>query len=481
MKKAVLYARVSSKDQEREGFSIPAQLKYLREYAQRNQIEIVQQFVDVETAKTAGRKQFGEMLLFLKKNSNCRTILAEKTDRLYRNFRDYVTLEELDVEIHLAKERQIISKDSRSQDKFFHGIQVVMARNYIENLREETKKGMREKAEQGVYPSRAPFGYRNNKLGRSIEIDPLRAPLAVKMFELYATAQHSLASLRAVLKKEDGVCLAKAHYEKLLKNPFYTGRFYWGEKLYQGAHAPIISVDLFERVQDVFRGCNRPRYQRREFAYRGLLTCAHDNCKVTAEIKKGQYVYYRCTQSRGKCELPYIREEELGDRLGTILKDIQIPDDILAQLREALLSERGRQDEISAQQANLLQQRLTQVNRRMDQAYMDKLDGRISDEFWSRKSTEWQAEEQRILASIQSLQTARPERFQDGARILELANKAYFLYLKQPPVERAKLLKMVLSNCAIDAVSLYPNYRKPFDLIFRKTKIEGWLPGLDSN
>lgn len=215
MKKAVLYARVSSKDQEREGFSIPAQLKYLREYAQKNQIKIVQEFIDVETAKTAGRKQFGAMLQFIGKNSDCRSIVAEKTDRLYRNFRDCVTLEELDVEIHLPKEGQILSKDSRSQDKFFHGIQVVMARNCIENLREETKKGMREKAEQGVYPSRPPFGYRNNKLHRSIEIDPQRAPSAVKMFELYATGQHSLASVRATLKKEDGVCLAKAHYASL--------------------------------------------------------------------------------------------------------------------------------------------------------------------------------------------------------------------------------------------------------------------------
>ncbi len=69
----------------------------------------------------------------------------------------------------------------------------------------------------------------------------------------------------------------------------------------------------------------------------------------------------------------------------------------------------------------------------------------------------------------------------DAAKILELANKAYFLYLRQPPAEKAKLLKMVLSNCAIDAISLYPTYRKPFDLIFQRTKTEGWLPGLDSN
>src|SRR5579872_5532212 len=163
---AVIYARVSSKDQEREGYSIPAQLKLLREYALKNNLHVVREFIDVESAKIAGRQQFGEMLRFFKAESSCRTLIVEKTDRLYRNFRDYLTLEDLGVEIHLAKEGQIINKDSKSQAKFMHGIQVLMARNYIDNLREEVCKGMREKAEQGIYPSRPPMGYRNNKEGR---------------------------------------------------------------------------------------------------------------------------------------------------------------------------------------------------------------------------------------------------------------------------------------------------------------------------
>ena len=101
------------------------------------------------------------MVRFFRENLlSCRTFIVEKTDRLYRNFRDYVTLEDLDVEIHLPKEGQIISKDSKSQAKLMHGIQVVIARNYIDNLREEVRKGMREKAEQGIYPSRPPMGYR---------------------------------------------------------------------------------------------------------------------------------------------------------------------------------------------------------------------------------------------------------------------------------------------------------------------------------
>ncbi|MGC2726452.1 MAG: hypothetical protein WA224_21005, partial [Candidatus Acidiferrales bacterium] len=74
-----------------------------------------------------------------------------------------------------------------------------------------------------------------------------------------------------------------------------------------------------------------------------------------------------------------------------------------------------------------------------------------------------------------------PARTLESVRILELANKAYFLYLKQPPAEKAKLLRIVLSNCKIDAATVDPTYRKPFDLIFQRVKNEGWLPGLDSN
>ncbi len=481
MKDAVIYARVSSKDQEREGFSIPAQLKFLREYALKNNFHVSREFIDVETAKTTGRKQFGEMLQFFGRNPGCRILIVEKTDRLYRNFRDCVTLEDLDVEIHLPKEGQIISKNSKSQAKLLHGIQVVIARNYVENLKEEVKKGMREKAEQGIYPSRPPLGYLNNKLDHTIAVDPAKAPIAKRMFELYASGRFSVMSLRARLKQEFGVVLAKGYLERLLKNPFYVGQFYWEDRLYRGTHTPLVSFECFEQVRRVFQGRNKPHYNSHDFAYRGLLICAYDNCKVTAEIKKEKYIYYRCTQFRGKCGLPYIREEELGDRLGRILLDIRIPDDILAQLQETLLNDKGREEEIRAEQSRFLEQQLAQIQRRMDRAYQDKLDGKITEEFWTRKSEEWQAEEQQVLGSIHSLKVARPERFLDAARILELAQKAHSLYVKQPPAERAKLLNIVLSNCAIDAVNVYPTYRKPFGLIFQKSKTEGWRARRDSN
>lgn len=479
--KAVIYARVSSKDQEREGYSIPAQLKLLREYAQKNDFAIQQEFVDVETAKMAGRKSFGEMVRYLEKSTVCRVVIAEKTDRLYRNLRDCLTLEDMNIEIHLPKEGQIISKDSKSQAKLIHGIHVVLARNYVENLKEEVKKGMREKAEQGIYPSRPPLGYRNNKIEHTIEVDPAKAPIAKRMFELYASGQFSLQLVWTSLRSDFDVKLSKSHVEKLLKNPFYTGSFYWDGRLYPGTHKPLISSTLFDQVEAVFRGHNQPKYKKRAFAFGGLLHCAYDDCTVTAEIKKNRYIYYRCTGYRGKCALPYFREEDLGNRLGQVLKDIHIPDYVLAQLQQSLLHDKSRDEAHVRSESERLRTRLAQVCRRTEQAYLDKLDGKISEAFWEAKSSEWNQEEQRILMALQALEQQSPARTLESVRILELANKAYFLYLKQPPAEKAKLLRIVLSNCKIDAATVDPTYRKPFDLIFQRVKNEGWLPGLDSN
>ena len=160
-KQAVIYARVSSKEQEKEGFSIPAQLKLLKEYAAAHGFTVAQEYVDVETAKQTGRAAFGEMVAYLKAHPSVRVMLVEKTDRLYRNLKDWVTIDELDVEIHFPKEGVVLSRESRSSEKFMHGIKVLMAKNYIDNLSEETRKGMQEKAEQGIWPTVAPLGYRN--------------------------------------------------------------------------------------------------------------------------------------------------------------------------------------------------------------------------------------------------------------------------------------------------------------------------------
>ena len=207
-KRAVIYARVSSKEQEKEGYSIPAQLKLLKDYAATEGFTIAQEYVDVETAKQTGRTAFGEMVAWLWAHTDVRVILVEKTDRLYRNLKDWVTVDELDAEIHFPKEGVVLSRDSRSSEKFMHGIKVLMAKNYIDNLSEEARKGQQEKAEQGIWPTKTPLGYLNvtGPDGRKvIAADPDVAPIVAKLFEWYATGEFAL---KGVAKKARAAGLA---------------------------------------------------------------------------------------------------------------------------------------------------------------------------------------------------------------------------------------------------------------------------------
>ena len=198
---AVVYARVSSEEQEKEGYSIPAQTKSLHGYATEEGIKILHEFIDVETAKQPGRPGFMAMVDFFAKEAKkdpqrrVRTLLVEKTDRLYRNLKDYVTIDDLRIDIHFVKENVILSPDSHSSEKFMHGIKVLMAKNYMDNLGEEIRKGMLEKAEQGIPPNRhrsgistskAPDGQANHRAG------PGRGPIIRRMFERYATGTYSL-------------------------------------------------------------------------------------------------------------------------------------------------------------------------------------------------------------------------------------------------------------------------------------------------
>ena len=136
----------------------------------------------------------------------------------------------------------------------------------------------------------------------------------------------------------------------------------------------------------------------------------------------------------------------------------------------------------STQERARLEREVVAVRSRMDVAYTDKLDGKITEEFWQRKQTDWLSDELRLKGQLSGLDEARTgERVIDMQRILELSEKAYFLYDTQKPAGQADLLKMVLSNCSIDAVSLYPTYRKPFDLIFKRAKNHEWSGREDSN
>ena len=485
---AVAYARVSSKEQEREGYSIAAQQKLLREYSKDCGFRVLHEFIDVETAKSSGRKQYAHMASFLHEHPGCRIVLVEKTDRLYRNLKDWVTLEDLGLEIHLVKEGTVLTPDSRSNEKFMHGIRVLMAKNYIDNLSEEVKKGLQEKADQGHWPGVAPVGYSNNRRTHLIELDPERAPAVKALFERYADADISLKALSAYAFEQglthprSGRRLVKSEIHRMLRNPIYYGAFRWKETLYQGHHGPIVSRTLFDAVQAVFAAANKPRFTKRRHAFAGLLSCGRCGCAITAEITKGKYVYYHCTGYRGRCGNTYVREEDLARLLGEIVRQVEIPPDVATMIDSATRDSQADEHRCQRAAVDRLERRQDTLQAKLDRAYDDRLAGTISDDLWNRKSKVWESELDATRDSLATQdQAAESDHAATAASILELSQQAYALYVRQDRAEQRRLLNTLLSNCTFDRGSLTPTYNKPFDLLAAGNETGEWLGGRDSN
>jgi len=478
---AVIYARVSSKEQEKEGFSIPAQLKLLKAYAAAKGFAIVQEYVDVETAKQTGRAAFGEMVAYLRAHSSVRVMLVEKTDRLYRNLKDWVTVDELDVEMHFPKEGVVLSRESRSSEKFMHGIKVLMAKNYIDNLSEEARKGMQEKAEQGIWPTKCPLGYRNvtGPDGKKIiATDPAIAPLIAKLYEWYARGDISLkeaarkAHAAGLVYPRSGAKVPVSTVHTILRNRLYTGWFEWNGKLIQGKHEALVPVELWDRVQDVLGGrfAKKPKRGRHDFAFSGLIACHACGCAVVGEIKKQRYVYYHCTGYADKCQgnpascrRKHVREEALEAQFTELLGRLKFDDEVLEWVRDALHASHADERREHEEAIRRHQAEYRRLDERIHAMYVDKLDGLVDTAFFERMSTQWREEQNRCLREIERLRAADRSYMDEGVQLLELGRNAQCLFEKQDPREKRRLLNFLLSNCTWEDGEVVATFRQPFD------------------
>ena len=491
IQKVVIYARVSSKEQEKEGFSIPAQLELLREYASRNNMLIVKEYEDVETAKKAGRTNFNEMLKFLKSSKDCNTILVEKTDRLYRNFKDYVTIEDLKLVVHLVKENSTMSEASRSHEKLIHGIKVLMAKNYIDNLSEEVKKGLRQKAKEGYVTGKPPYGYTKHLNDKKTSyIDEQTAPYVKRAFELYAEGNISLRALSNKLFEEGFIYKPntpkayKTQIEHILKNKFYYGVIEYMGEIYEGKHEPLITKDLFDRTQEAFRKDNKPKHMiAKNFLFAGMVKCSKCGCNISGEIKKGKYIYYSCTGGRGECEQQhiYINESKIEKQLLQALSRISITKEHKEWISNALIESFKDERNYTAERLKSLNAQKQKLTERIDNLYIDKLEGKISEEFWADKHSKWTQDLYTIKSNIDAIEKSNINFIEQGEKFLKICLEVNDLYKYGDNSEKKQLLNYVLQNLTIEGENIHYEYKKPFDIFAKGLNRNKKLPRLDSN
>lgn len=489
MQPCVIYARVSTKEQQAEGYSIPAQLKAIRAFCEAQGLSPVAEFIEAESAGKAGRKRFTEMVGYLSEHKDVQVVVAHKLDRLYRNFRDQITLEDLGV-----KARYVVGDiPDTPQGELLRDVNLSVAKFYLGNLREEVKKGMDEKVAQGGWPHKAPTGYLNDKNTRTLVVDPAAAPHVRYAFERYATGDVSLKMLadelnERGLRTKSGRTISVSVLHLILQNPIYTGLIRHKGKLFDGTHEALITHELFEAVQRAFSpAIIAPKRTKHSFALRDWLVCAECGCKVTAEHQKG-YTYYRCTKSKGpkSCsQRKYTREELLVAQFDSILASIEITPEIV----EMLVRDSRQLDEESGKESSSerlrIERSITELDAKASKLLDGYLEGVVPVEAYRTKSDQLAEQRRTFERRLCTLLNGPESKTAQVERLAKQAATARPQFAKADTEGKRRILKAVLLNAQLQDgdIGSY-QLKRPFEVLRRDSKgafCTEWWAILDLN
>lgn len=472
------YVRVSTARQGEHGVSLQQQQAAIESFANRNNLIVDTWFEERQTAAKQGRPVFNRMLAALRAGE-ARGVIMHKIDRSARNLRDWAAVGELidsGVEVYFATEALDLS--SRG-GRLSADIQAVVAADYIRNLREETKKGFYGRLKQGFYPRPAPMGYLDQGPGKAKTPDPDRAPLIRMAFELYASGGYNLRSLtkkmfQMGLTTRSGRRVGLSGVAHILNNPFYFGLIQIRKAglTYEGAHSPIITKQLFDRVQDVLSGRVAPRTRRHTFMLSKAIRCGKCNYFLIGETHKG-HVYYRCHSS--ECRPLSIREDYADGQIRSLLSSLSFAHDEWNYLSSAFeefkqkLEADGRE---IVRQFQSSQARIAEKLGRLTDAYVD---GTLEKELYERRRAD-------LLAERAGLQDPTRIRLDSNSPIehvskfLELAKSAYSLYEMGGLSEKRHVILNVTSNRILVNKTLEFTLEPPFQLIAARDKINCGAP-----
>ncbi len=350
-KKFFIYARKSTDDRDKQVRSIEDQVAELREYALRNDIEIVKVLKEKQSAKQTGRKIFNSMLLSIEKGE-ANGILSWNPDRLARNLIDGARIVELVEKYNTQLHFPTYTFENTPHGIFCLSLAFGQSKLYIDNLSQNVKRGMRQKAKTGTYPNKAPTGYLNDR--KVIVLDPERAPLIQEVFRKYSTGNYTFKELAFTTRY--GKKLSPQNIKSILQNPFYYGAFRYENELYEGRHEPLITKKLFEKCQEIMeqRGREQRKHEPTTHPYRQMLVCSNCGCSITSSIQKG-HTYYHCTRKKGNCGSKYVRQEIIDNETSKALQKVSIPPIIAEKIEKKLYNLHQQEQKLGANRTHTLQ------------------------------------------------------------------------------------------------------------------------------
>ena len=450
--KYILYARKSTEEDDRQVLSIEAQLVELQEYAAKEKLEIVASLCEAKTAKEPGRMKFAEMLSLIERGK-ADGIISWHPDRLARNSVDGGKI------IHFVDRGLIKSLkfptfwfEATPQGLFMLNIAFGQSKYFVDNLRENVKRGLRQKIRNGIWPGWAPVGYLNNPKTRGIDVDSEKAHKVRKLFEMYATGAYTLHSLANWCKKKGlygnlGKEIALSNVQSILQNIFYIELMKYGGEIHEGQHEPLIPKKLFDTCQEVMAKRGRVHeVHKNDFAFLGLLKCASCGCSITAEKQKG-HNYYRCTKKKGLCqEKHYLREEVLTEQITSYLQKVSLSSQDTEKVLAALDSEQDKARESAQDEVIVLKEQLLQVEAKLQKLLDIYLNDALSTEEYTAKKQSLLSQKVTLAEKITDFETKGLSWLEPAREFVKSLNQAANLLSSPNPTAMTTFLKNIGSN-----------------------------------
>ena len=489
----VAWARVSSREQ-REGYSIDAQLRAMRQKATKCGWTIVREFVVAESAKRgAERVAFNDMLKWVRTNAKrhrITAILSHKLDRVCRNMRDAVRLQDLEdtCGVRLVFVENEFGPGAAGALSF--NVMAAVAQYYSDNLRSEVLKGLDEKVRQGWPTGLAPYGYMNVKdRNEPVVPHPEKSRTVIRIFELYATGQYTFESLTEQLAREGHIYrpsqprFNRTALSYILNNRFYIGEIRRNGSVYEGRYQRLVDRTTFDACQRILSGKNRRTGHPNLPLAGGLFRCAYCGQSITGErirrrLRSGgirEHIYYRCANNHPGPEHPRVRwrAADLEQAIVEDLGRLRVPSDEVAEwFREALQAAFADLDEHQRRQRAALKKRRAELANMQDRLLNAYLAGTVDEEAFKTKIEQLRAETRSTEEALERIGEADPSRAEAALAVFEFSQKAADLWRGSNNGLKREILDAVCLNRLLSDVTLVTTKRKPFDILAERPVLE---------
>lgn len=495
--KAIILARVSTEEQKEAGNSLPAQVVRGKNYCKQKGFTVVETFSFDESAYKVKRDAFDEILDFIGSCKEKVTVCFDKVDRFSRNIFDKRVAALYDlamadkIELHFVSDNLVINKDISATEKFHFGINLGLAKYYSDAISDNTKRAFEQKWRKGEWTGQARLGYKNiidENDNRDFVVDTDSSHLVKKMFELYATGQYSAKKLQKKmkelgLKSRNGKEVVPSLIHRMLRDKFYIGIM--SPKGIEKPHKypPIVPKPLFDKVQSILDSHNKKPFKinSKPFTLKGLIKCDKCGCAISPEVQKGKYIYYSCSNYKGKCKRLFVKEEDLLKPILKAMRKMKLPQQKRDETLEDLKKMNESKNHFHERMIGNIQKDYNGIQTKLDKLLDLLVDECITQSEYDNKVKQFKERQYELNQDLEQYTQADENFHVTASMVFSLASRSLEIFESSEVNEKRQFLEYLLTNCRLSGRNLLFKLQSPFDTILEVADEPINLPGSDSN